>query len=187
MELFHHGIKGQRWGVRRYQNKDGTRTPEGKARRRFATRMRSVQKTKALVDEIIGSMSKEERYRLLAGDDYYLSVEQGGTVCKRVLKQIGDIPVAFIDVFDQADGTLNIALGTRAGEDYRNKGYASEVTDKALKWIDRSAKKIGAKEAVWGVKTDNIGSIRIAKKYGFVIDETSYSDDGEWVNYVKKL
>ena len=25
-ELYHHGIKGQRWGVRRYQNKDGTIT-----------------------------------------------------------------------------------------------------------------------------------------------------------------
>lgn len=31
-ELYHHGIKGQRWGVRRYQNEDGTLTAEGKAR-----------------------------------------------------------------------------------------------------------------------------------------------------------
>ncbi len=29
-ELYHHGIKGQRWGVRRYQNPDGTLTPEGR-------------------------------------------------------------------------------------------------------------------------------------------------------------
>lgn len=31
-ELYHHGIKGQKWGVRRYQNPDGTLTTEGKAR-----------------------------------------------------------------------------------------------------------------------------------------------------------
>ena len=31
-ELYHHGIKGQKWGVRRYQNADGSYTTEGKAR-----------------------------------------------------------------------------------------------------------------------------------------------------------
>ena len=31
-ELYHHGIKGQRWGIRRYQKKDGSLTPAGKKR-----------------------------------------------------------------------------------------------------------------------------------------------------------
>ena len=31
-ELSHHGIKGQKWGRRRYQNKDGSLTPAGKQR-----------------------------------------------------------------------------------------------------------------------------------------------------------
>ena len=31
-ELYHHGIFGMRWGVRRYQNKDGSLTPEGRKR-----------------------------------------------------------------------------------------------------------------------------------------------------------
>lgn len=30
--LAHHGIKGQKWGVRRYQNEDGSLTPEGERR-----------------------------------------------------------------------------------------------------------------------------------------------------------
>ena len=33
-DLYHHGIKGQKWGVRRFQNKDGTLTSAGKKRYR---------------------------------------------------------------------------------------------------------------------------------------------------------
>lgn len=31
-DLTHHGIKGQKWGVRRYQNEDGSLTADGKVR-----------------------------------------------------------------------------------------------------------------------------------------------------------
>lgn len=42
-ELYHFGIHGMRWGVRRYQNEDGSLTPEGK--RRYA---KEVKKTGSL-------------------------------------------------------------------------------------------------------------------------------------------
>lgn len=32
-ELYHHGIKGQKWGVRRFQNRDGSLTSSGRRRR----------------------------------------------------------------------------------------------------------------------------------------------------------
>ena len=31
-ELYHHGLKGQRWGIRRYRNEDGSLTDAGKRR-----------------------------------------------------------------------------------------------------------------------------------------------------------
>lgn len=42
--IAHHGIKGMRWGVRRFQNKDGTRTPAGKKRESIIDRMRDKAK-----------------------------------------------------------------------------------------------------------------------------------------------
>ena len=49
-ELNHHGIKGQKWGRRRYQNQDGSLTPAGKQRYGDGERV-SLQDTKKLVDK----------------------------------------------------------------------------------------------------------------------------------------
>ena len=44
-ELKHFGIKGQKWGVRRFENPDGTLTEEGKARYRTSEAQRSLADT----------------------------------------------------------------------------------------------------------------------------------------------
>lgn len=49
-EIYHHGIKGMRWGVRRYENPDGTLTPLGK-RRKQAYKQNQKYK-RATYDEI---------------------------------------------------------------------------------------------------------------------------------------
>lgn len=38
-ELYHHGIKGQRWGVRRFQNEDGSLTSAGRKRYKVGDKM----------------------------------------------------------------------------------------------------------------------------------------------------
>ena len=45
-ELRHHGIKGQKWGVRRFQNKDGSLTPAGKKRYSVDDYQQAIDKTK---------------------------------------------------------------------------------------------------------------------------------------------
>lgn len=44
--LIHFGIKGMRWGVRRYQNKDGSLTPAGKKRYNVKTLYKGLTQSK---------------------------------------------------------------------------------------------------------------------------------------------
>lgn len=74
--LAHHGIKGMKWGVRRYQNKDGSYTNAGKRRRRSQnssdyeeTRLLRKKSPKQLSNEELKKLNKrlnlETEYRRL--------------------------------------------------------------------------------------------------------------------------
>lgn len=64
--ISHHGIKGQRWGVRRFQNEDGSYTAAGKANRkgnwRKEVRERRKERRKAHHQEI-AKFQKELKQR----------------------------------------------------------------------------------------------------------------------------
>lgn len=54
-ELYHHGIKGQRWGVRRYQNPDGTLTNAGKMRYGLSSKLNPSKVEREWAKKIIKS------------------------------------------------------------------------------------------------------------------------------------
>ena len=69
-ELNHSGIKGMKWGVRNYQNKDGSLTPAGKER--YGSAPENVKKARA------------EKIKKVAtfGKGWYKNIGKSGTVMK---------------------------------------------------------------------------------------------------------
>lgn len=68
-ELRHHGIKGMRWGVRRFQNKDGSLTPAGKKRyydtpelNRQKAEMKSARVARAKSERALNEASSRYSY-----------------------------------------------------------------------------------------------------------------------------
>lgn len=65
-ELYHHGIKGQRWGIRRFQNKDGSLTNAGKKRRRINYDAEAKQMSDDELRSKVNRLNLEKRYMNLS-------------------------------------------------------------------------------------------------------------------------
>lgn len=91
--LEHHGIKGQKWGIRRFQNYDGTRTIAGKNREQAERRKATVteRKTDNLNRRILSDADLVKRVqRLKLEKEYKNLVEEdiapGRKFAKTVIK-----------------------------------------------------------------------------------------------------
>ena len=103
----HHGIKGQKWGIRRYQNEDGTLTPEGIARYGY--------------DETTGKMSEEGRkvYKQDAKEDKKEATQR--------MLEAGKMQAANATGGKQAAATLLVGMrGTNARSVYDAARAAGE-------------------------------------------------------------
>ena len=68
--LIHYGVKGQKWGVRRYQNKDGSLTSAGK--KRYSPHAGRSEQIKNVIREFGKASLKSQYNRMLSrrlGDD----------------------------------------------------------------------------------------------------------------------
>ena len=186
-EVYHHGVKGMKWGVRRYQNKDGTLTNTGKKRLMEERRTKNTAKTQNDVENIISSLNKKERERmgLVNDNDKYKTPDEYKLVAKRCMEKIGDIPISFFDL-NEYDSGYNAVVATRSGKEYRGKSYALKVVKKGLDWYDKNKSNLD-KPIIWWAEKNNIGSQKLAEKAGFKRDFSIEESDDEWLknNWVK--
>lgn len=92
-ELYHHGVLGMKWGRRRYQNPDGSRTPAGKKRQETNPTVKESGRTKRLKSAI---KSTKEDY------DSFDAYKDSGVKTKK-----GKIVLTKNDVRDIQKATMN--------------------------------------------------------------------------------
>ena len=173
--LAHYGVQGMHWGVRRYQNKDGTRTAAGKKHDQLVRKTGNAMKTTKDANDIVDTLTKREKELLGAPlhekwIEPDVEAQTSSNVAKRFvqyeMEEQMKTPVSFLEVWDNGGTTGQIAIATRSGDQYRGKGYASKSVKQGLDWYNRYGyKKLEKLE--WIAEKSNTGSNALAKKYGF--------------------
>ena len=140
-ELYHFGIKGMRWGVRRYQNPDGSLTNAGKKRlkkghasneendssNKSSTKSSSTKTVEDMSDDelrqAINRLQLEQQYKNLSPKNVSKGKKFVDTVKNDVLK-----PAA-------------IDIGKQVAKSLMTKGVNSLITDESLKVYTNNKKK----------------------------------------------
>lgn len=181
--LIHHGIKGQKWGVRRFQNPDGSLTSEGLQRQRYRRRAIKFGESTDDVNKIYKSLNKDQKALVSGGQAEKEWIDSSNkfaistNIAMRHINKYGDIPVSFVEVWDNGGKTGEIAIATNPK--FQGRGYALKGAKFATDWFNKYGHKT-LDELRWDALDTNPASIKTAKKAGFVdiIDENdpSYTD-----------
>lgn len=129
-ELYHHGIKGQKWGVRRYQYADGSLTPAGKKRYGSDSYLDSslAQVMEMKVKDVVNSARTQ-----ITGRQYVDAYLKKGTSFARI-QTSGDFEkFAFYATYKKSDmdkylGLFGKNLRTRAESDAKTAEKISNAT-----------------------------------------------------------
>ena len=162
-ELYHHGIRGMKWGVRRFQNSDGTLTEAGRKRlsKLEGQEAKLAEKKAAITGGKSGSSSKAGTTKKKSAKD----------MTDEELKKVNDRMQAEINYYERYNklNPKKVSIGKQLADKFAQKtldsvaqGAANAVGNavgKKLgvtfdKILDSSVDKKGIKDAIKSAKTD---------------------------------
>lgn len=173
-ELYHHGIKDQKWGVRRYQNYDGTLTPEGKER---------YNKGAKEVEELTG---KEVRAEKGADGNYYYTDKNGDKqLFKTRVDQLSDKELADLNTRIKLENSLAKETsdayeyhGPHADQALRDASrLANDLSNAIPKGTGKTVKKDYSNLSDQELRT-RIQRLQLEDSYGKLTGDTKYVKSG---------
>lgn len=125
--IVHYGVKGMKWGVRRYQNKDGSLTPAGKARERTKNEKRSRSELSrnrrtASLEELtkqINRLETEKKLKSLIDED----IKPGRTMAAKILKSSGSKVLSGV-----VAGSIAYAVHYALTKEFDPKDFANYIS-----------------------------------------------------------
>lgn len=121
MELYHHGIKGQKWGIRRYQYADGTYTPAGRKRYGVSQSSSNAQRVSTMMGMRVKDVVNTARTQV-TGRQYVDTYLKRGITFARIQTSKEFENFAFYATYKKADsdkymGLFGKNLTSRANSD----------------------------------------------------------------------
>lgn len=106
-ELYHYGIKGQKWGVRRYQYADGSLTPDGA--KRYSNSGSNLYKTSRIMHSKVKDVVNTTRTRV-TGKQYVDGILKKGTSFSRIQTSKEFNNFAFYATYKKSDSDKYMGL-----------------------------------------------------------------------------
>lgn len=179
-DLKHYGVVGMHWGIRRYQNEDGSLTTEGKIHYGIGVKEDSHDSKKA--NDIYNTLSYDEKIHLTGNaydkdpkpDEKYEYDDENYVKASAysLILSMKDVPVSVLDVYRHGEKGV-VAIAVRNDKNYRGIGLAKESTARALKWFEENPEIM---QLDWAAFADNYPSQKLAEEMGFIYNEAD-SDD----------